>query len=81
MRMVLSYKLTLFWGQKETRKTLIMLLHQLVYYMHAAVFSVITQGSSPVWGGALHDYPKNSCIGDYPSICRNKGHKTYNLQN
>jgi len=80
MRMVLSYNLTLFWGQKETRKTL-MLLHQLVSYMHAAVFNVITQRSSPVWGAALRDYTKNGCKGDYPSMCRNKGHKTYNLQN
>ena len=29
-----------------------------------AVFRLVTQRSSPLWGGALRDEPKNGCEGD-----------------
>ena len=32
---------------------------------YTAVSSVVTQSSSPMWGGALRDDTKNGCVADY----------------
>ena len=39
---------------------------ELVFY--TAVFRVVTQCSSPLWGGALRDDPTNGCVADYTRI-------------
>ena len=31
---------------------------------YTGVFSVVTQRSSPLWGGALRDDTKNGCVAD-----------------
>ena len=36
---------------------------------YTAVFSVISQCSSPLWGGALSDDTKNGCVADYDDSC------------
>ena len=40
-----------------------MLVSNIVCYK--AVFSVVTQRSSGLWGGALRDDTKNGCVADY----------------
>ena len=35
---------------------------------YTAVFRVVTQCSSPLWGGALRDDTKNGCVADYPTL-------------
>ena len=37
----------------------------LLIVCYTAVFSVVTQRSSPLWGGALRDDTKNACVADY----------------
>ena len=38
-----------------------------VLVCYTAVFRVVTQRSSPLWGGALRDDTKNGCVADW--IC------------
>ena len=37
----------------------------LLIVCYTAVFSVVTQRSSPLWGAALRDDTKNCCVADY----------------
>ena len=41
------------------------LLMHMILVCYTAVFSVVTQRSSPQWGGTLHDDSKNGCVADY----------------